>query len=246
MRLLIADDDNDVAELVGQCARILWPGCGLLFATDGREALRHFTTDRPDLVILDVRMPPPDGFAVCSAIRAMSSAPILMLSGRAETSSEVAALALGADAYVTKPFDAMRLLARLRALSRRVPSASVARKGREVVAETREVLTCDLAAREVRLGTSPVDLSPTEYLLLELLAQQCGSAVSQRALIAHAWGSAQAAPHYLKVYINRLRRKLGDKPGRPGYIQTSRGIGYRLGPDRVEVVRTERAPGFPH
>jgi DNA-binding response OmpR family regulator len=237
MRVLIADDDHDLAQLVGQCARVLWPGCGLALADNGREALRRFKTEPPDLVILDVTMPPPDGLTVCGEIRASSSVPILMLTGHTGAASEVKALDQGADAYVTKPFDAVRLLARLRALSRRAALAAVTQDSPESAAAPRAMLTCDLAAREVRVGDAPVELSPTEYLLLELLARRVGVAVPQQALIAHAWGSAPAGPHYLKVYINRLRRKLGDKPGHPGFIQTSRGIGYRLGPNQVEVIQ---------
>jgi DNA-binding response OmpR family regulator len=236
MHVLIAEDDHDLAQLVGQCARVLWPGCGLTYAPDGREALRRFAAESPDLVILDVTMPPPDGLAVCREIRATSTVPILMLTGHTDLAAEVKALGLGADDYLTKPFDVVRLLARLRSLARRAATRATHSQPSHT-AGTPGALTLDLAAREVRVGSAPVNLSPTEYLILELLARSSGAAVPQRALLEHAWGNARATTsHSLKVYINRLRRKLGDRPGRPGVIQTSRGIGYRLSADQVQII----------
>src|SRR4051794_4462134 len=123
MRALIADDDADLAMLVGLSVRTIWPDCAVTTAPDGREALRRFEAEAPDLVVLDVTMPPPDGFEVCRRIRqAAPTVPILMLTARDTVLDEVRALDLGADDYLTKPFDHLTLSARLRALARRAAS----------------------------------------------------------------------------------------------------------------------------
>src|SRR5215216_5206155 len=118
-KLLIADDARDIAEVIAFAVRLDWPECVVRIATDGQEALRSFTQEQPDLVILDVSMPPPNGFEVCQRIREVSPVPILMLTVHARTQDKVRALDLGADDYLTKPFDHLELVARLRALVRR-------------------------------------------------------------------------------------------------------------------------------
>src|SRR4051812_47216962 len=123
MHLLIAEDDASIADLIGQVARVLWPEARIDIAPDGATALQHFAAERPDLVILDLVIPPPDGFSVCRAIRqADAIVPILVITGHTGLVDEVRALDLGADTYLTKPFDALKLLARLRALMRRTVS----------------------------------------------------------------------------------------------------------------------------
>jgi DNA-binding response OmpR family regulator len=119
LRLLIADDSLDIAEVVTFGARMAWPDCQVSAATNGTEALELFAAERPDLVILDVAMPPPDGFEVCRRIRQTSEVPILMLTVRDATIDKIRALDLGADDYLTKPFDHLELMARLRSLIRR-------------------------------------------------------------------------------------------------------------------------------
>jgi DNA-binding response OmpR family regulator len=234
VRLLIADDDAQVAQLVAQSVAAFWPDCAITIAADGREALWCFAEHPPDMVILDVSMPPPDGLEVCRRIRlAAPAVPILMLTGRDTLLDEVRALDLGADAFLTKPFDVAQLLGRLRALARRA-NRPLARAENEVGSDEPGVLVVDVAARQVRVGGLPVDLSPTEYLLLEYLARHPGQILPHRALLEHVWGGEYAHnTNYLKVFINRLRRKLGDRPGRPGHIQTCRGFGYRLAAART-------------
>lgn len=233
MRVLIADDDADLAMLVGYSARTLWPDCAVVTAPDGREALRQFADAVPDMVILDVTMPPPDGFEVCRRIRqANPSVPILMLTARDTVLDEVKALDLGADDYLTKPFDHLKLSARLRALSRRTAGEGDRGAGGETgeaEAGGEAGLRIDLAAREVRVDGVPVELTPTEYLLLEYLARHPGAILPHQAILEHVWGGEYAHDtHYLKVFMHRLRRKLGDAAGHPRYIQTCRGIGYRF------------------
>ncbi len=150
LKLLIAEDDRDLAQMVALSARTLWPDGAVTIAPDGAEALRRFAAEAPDLVILDVTMPPPDGFEVCRRIRQTSRVPILMLTARDTTVDEVQALDLGADDYLTKPFDHLLLLARLRALARRAAPAPGPAPGAPDFAAGD--LTLDFATREVRVG----------------------------------------------------------------------------------------------
>jgi DNA-binding response OmpR family regulator len=228
MRILIADDDAGVATLVGEVARTLWPACAVALAPDGREALRRFEAESPDMVILDVTMPPPDGFAVCRRIRERDPlVPILMLTGRDALLDEVRALDLGADDFLTKPFDLGALEARLRALARRAGLNGAVPAGTACAAPGG--LVVDLAAREARVGGARVDLTATEYELLAALARHRGRFVSPRALLERVWGAEYAhRTSSLKVYIGRLRRKLGDDGGAMRHIENRRGQGYRL------------------
>jgi DNA-binding response OmpR family regulator len=233
MRLLIADDDADLALLVGYSARTLWPDCAVTVAPDGREALRRFEDESPDLVILDVTMPPPDGFEVCRRIRqAAPAVPILMLTARDTVLDEVKALDLGADDYLTKPFDHLKLSARLRALARRAGGDERGAAGNGAGEDSPADATglrIDFVAREVLIDGAPVELTPTEYLLLEYLARHPGAILPHRVLLEHVWGGEYAHDtHYLKVFMHRLRRKLGDTAVHPRYIQTCRGVGYRF------------------
>lgn len=227
LQVLIAEDSADVAEIVAFGAQMIWPDCTITTVTSGDAALEQFARLKPDLVVLDVEMPPPDGFEVCRRIREQSVVPILMLTVRDDTLDKVRALDLGADDYLTKPFDHRELLARLRALVRRAtsqPSIAVER----FVAHDLEV---DYATREVHVAGAPVALTSTEYRLLELLVQHAGEALSHKTILEQVWGPEyQRDTHYLKVFVRRLRQKLGDSVEQPRYIKTEWGIGYRFIP----------------
>lgn len=225
IRLLIAEDAPDVAEALAFGARRTWPGCRVTIAASGAEALARFAAEGADLVVLDVAMPPPDGFEVCRLLRAVSAVPILMLTVRDAPGDKVRALDLGADDYLTKPFDALELLARLRALLRRA-SAPTPTPGPAVVVGD---VALDPATRAVRLRGAPVHLTVSEYRLLEALLRQPGVVLPHRFLLAQIWGDEYAGEvRSLKVFVRRLRRKLGDDAERPRYIGSHRGIGYRF------------------
>jgi DNA-binding response OmpR family regulator len=227
LKLLIAEDAPDVAEVVTFGARMTWPDCEVTVASSGAEALERFRAEAPDLVVLDVSMPPPDGFEVCRRIRETSQVPILMLTVHDATLDKVRALDLGADDYLTKPFDHLELLARLRALVRR-SSGGLATSGDTFSAGE---LTIDFASHEVRIGDTPIALTSTEYRLLEVLAQHAGTILPHQLLLERVWGPEYMRDtHYLKVFVRRLRQKLGDNPDQPRYIQTEWGIGYRFLP----------------
>ena len=229
LRVIIAEDDRDVAEVVAFGVRMNWPDCRVEIAACGEEAFCLFEEEPADLMILDVSIPPPDGLEVCRRIRAVSLVPILMLTVHDETVHKVRALDLGADDYVTKPFDHTELLARLRALVRRTrqlpssPDQSFAAGG----------FALDYATREVHLQGERIRLTSTEYRLLEELVRHAGTTLRREFLLERVWGQRYVGDtHYLKVFVRRLRRKLGDDPKNPRYIQTEWGVGYRFLPLR--------------
>lgn len=229
--VLIAEDDADVAMMVAFAIRMTWPGCRVTIAPDGATALRQFASTPADLVILDVQMPPPDGFAVCQRLRALSGVPILMLTVRDSSPDKVRALDLGADDYVVKPFDQLELVARLRALARR------AQGGPAVAAAARAVgdVSLDSETHEARVRGEVVRLTATEARLLDELMRHPGVVLTHRHLLEQVWGPAYIGDtSYLKVFVRRLRHKLGDDPDQPRYIGTEWGVGYRFLLPRAE------------
>lgn len=224
-KLLVAEDSRDVARVVALGARMAWPGCEVTIARDGAEALEQFAREQPDLVILDIAMPPPDGFAVCQRIREVSQVPILMLTVCNDTLDKIRAFDLGADDYLTKPFDHLELFARLRALVRRSTSTSAQSGQVSIVGD----LSLDPATHEVLRAGEVIPLTSTEYRLLDELVRHVGSVLPHEFLLEQVWGPEYIHEvHYLKVLVGRLRRKLGDDAEQPRYIQTERGTGYRF------------------
>ena len=225
IKVLIAEDARDVAEVVAFGMRMVWPDCHVTTAANGEEAVRRFGKERPDLVVLDVSMPPPDGFEVCRLVREVSQVPILMLTARDSTLDKVRAFDLGADDYLTKPFDHLELLARLRALLRRASSSPTRFDPDANIGD----LSLDYATNEVRVRGEVVRLTSTEYRLLEELVRHAGTVLPHRHLLEQVWGPRYVGDaHYLKVFVRRLRRKLGDDAERPRYIRTEWGVGYRF------------------
>ena len=235
-----------------------WPDCDVKTASSGMEAIACFGDEPADLVIVDLNIPAPDGFEVLKHIRMTSQVPVLILTARNSTMDKIRALDLGADDYLTKPFDHLELLARLRALARRAAypaetrlSATVQYNGHSGSGQNGthrgdaagstgsapdlvfEDITIDSKRREVRIRGEVVPLTSTEYRLLEELARHAGTVLPHGYLIEHVWGPEYAGEdHYLKVFIRRLRRKLGDDAEQPRYIQTEWGVGYRFVPSR--------------
>jgi len=229
LKVLIADDERDLAVVVAFGVRMTWPGAQISIAADGTEALKLFEMERPDLVILDVQMPPPDGFEVCHRIREVSQVPILMLTVRDATLDKVHALDLGADDYLTKPFDHPELLARLRSLVRRskqdVPAMDQMYVGGN--------FALNFATQEVRVRGAVVQLTSREYALLQELVRHVGTTLTHRYLLEQVWGENYTSDtHYLKVFVQRLRQKLGDDSDSPTYIRTEWGVGYQFIPQR--------------
>jgi two-component system KDP operon response regulator KdpE len=226
-RVLVVDDDPQIlrALRINLKAR----GYEVHTAADGRHALSTASAYPPDVVILDLGLPDLDGVEVIQGLRGWTSAPILILSGRAGSADKVVALDAGADDYVTKPFAVDELMARLRALSRRAGGGADAP---EVVLGQ---LTVDLAAKRVHRqdgeAAGDVRLTPTEWQLLEALLRHPGRLVTSRQLLTEIWGpSGVDGGSVLRVHMTHLRSKLEPDPARPRYLLTEPGMGYRFQP----------------
>jgi two-component system KDP operon response regulator KdpE len=221
-RVLVVDDEEHIRRAVGRA--LVARDYQVEMATDGEEALTTAAAFQPDLVVLDLNLPALDGLAVCRLLRDQSAVPILVLSVRDDDTDKVAALDLGADDYLTKPFSVEELMARVRALLRRA-SAQEAPRPRRFHTEQVDV---DLEThRVVRAGTQ-VRLTKTEWALLEALCQHPGKLLTRRWLLERVWGPGYADDvDVLRVFISQLRKKLEADPGRPEIITTDPGIGYR-------------------
>jgi two-component system, OmpR family, KDP operon response regulator KdpE len=197
-------------------------------ADTGAGALAAVARTPPDLVVLDLGLPDLDGVEVIRGLRGWTSVPIIVLSGRADSLDKVHALDAGADDYVTKPFGVDELLARIRAVTRRLASPSEAPSSVEIGQYTVDIADHVVRPRE---GGEPVHLTPTEWHLLELLVRHPGKLVSQRELLQEVWGPQYSTEtHYLRQYLGQLRRKLEDDPARPRHLLTEPGMGYRYQP----------------
>ena len=226
MRILVVDDAPDVVESVRLGFMLQWRDVEVLGAADADEALDAVERERPDVVLLDVGLPGRDGFGVLGEIRAFSDVPVLMLTARDDAMDKVKGLELGADDYVTKPFNHLELMARVRAVLRRHAMPPPTSRAPSFRAHDLEV---DFAAQEARLRGERLDLTPTEYKLLYHLVRNAGHVLQHGTLLAKVWGREYVDEvDYLRVYVRRLRDKLGDDPDRPRYIRTERGLGYRF------------------
>jgi two-component system KDP operon response regulator KdpE len=219
-KILMVDDEPQILRFLR--ASLPPYGYECVEASSGSQAIRSFAAQRPDVVILDLGLPDQDGFAVIEAIRAAALTPIIVLSARNDVEGKVRALELGADDYVTKPFDIAELLARLKAALRHglqaVGEAPVFRTGRLVV---------DLVNRRVMLGENEVHLSPKEYNLLRFLVAHAGKVVTHQQLLKEVWGPAHIEDvQYLRVLMRQLRQKMEPESAR--LLVTEPGVGYRL------------------
>jgi two-component system KDP operon response regulator KdpE len=230
-RVLVVDDEPQILRALRINLRVRHYEVSV--AANGSQALAEAAKHPPDLVILDLGLPDLDGVEVIQGLRGWTTAPIIVLSGRADSMNKVQALDAGADDYVTKPFGMEELLARIRAVGRRaVPAGDVpqVRLGDLVV---------DLAAKRVRPALGPgrdaagpdIRLTPTEWHLLEVLLRHPGKLLSQRQLLTEVWGPGYAeAAGNLRLYMAQLRRKLERDPARPRWLITEPGMGYRYQP----------------
>jgi len=224
--VLLIEDDGSTRSLVA--ANLEAHGYQVREAGTAAEAVRSLDALRPDLVVLDLGLPDADGTSVIRRVRRDGTTPILILSARDEEPDKVAALELGADDYVTKPFGLEELRARVAALLRRAAGPAADAAG----SITLGPLVLDVTRRDVRVGDVPVDLTPREYELLKVLMSQPGRLVTRGALLRAVWGRQYVEEdHYLHVYVSRLRRKLAavDPTGTMHDLITAEpGVGYRI------------------
>nr|WP_300144591.1 response regulator transcription factor [Propionicimonas sp.] len=223
--VLIVDDE---AVLAGVVASYLErAGFATTVSGDGLEAVELARRLDPTVIILDLGLPGLDGVEVCRRIRTFSDCYLIMLTARTDEVDVLIGLSVGADDYVTKPFSARELVARVQAMLRRPRGTS----GTEALPVRRfGDLEVDASARLARVGGREVELTPTEFDLLSVLSERPRLAMSRRQLLEHIWGESDAGDeHLVDVHIANLRRKLGDDPSRQQYVITVRGVGYRMG-----------------
>ncbi len=226
VKILIVDDDTRILTIVRR--NLEARGYAVASATTGSEALRQLAMEEMDLVILDLMLPDVDGMEVLRRMRQITETPpVIVLSARVEGPTKVEALDSGADDYLTKPFDMEELLARVRAVLRRESSRGAHQPTLKPFEH--EGLKVDFAAHEVTVNGREVKLTPTEFKLLTQLVANAGKVMTHGMLLNRVWGPEyRDETEYLRVYINRLRRKLGDDPTNPRYILTEPAVGYRF------------------
>ncbi|HWH23156.1 MAG TPA: response regulator [Allosphingosinicella sp.] len=223
LRILIIDDEPAIA-------RVLQPvltaqGATVFYAATGVEGLRSAEENAVNLVLLDLGLPDTDGKDLIPFLQAMPEIAVIVVSARHQEAEKVAALDAGADDYVDKPFNIDELMARIRASQRKLSSF---RQAQNIVSAG--ALELDLSNRRVLLDGEEIKLSPKEYELVRVLAQNAGHVVTHRRLLLAGWGDPNADPQYLRTYIALIRQKLEEDPAEPRVILSDPGVGYRLAP----------------
>jgi len=221
--ILVIEDEPEIRKFLQ--AALLSHDYRPVFAETAKEGIRQLTAHPPEAVILDLGLPDMDGLDVIKNVREWSGIPIIVLSARGQEQDKVNALELGADDYLTKPFGVPELLARLKAALRR------ARQGGAVATPLFEAgdISVDMEKRIVTVKGEETHLTPIEYKLLTTLVRHAGKVVTHQQLLKEVWGkNSTENSHYLRIYAQHLRQKLGDNPMQPRYIVTEAGVGYRF------------------
>jgi phosphate regulon transcriptional regulator PhoB len=223
MKVLVVDDEQPLLDALQYALQR--EGFEVVTATDSEDALRLFHEQNPELVVLDVMLPTRSGFEVCQILRKRSNVPIIMLTAKGAETDRVVGLEIGADDYVTKPFSMRELMARIKSVMRRTKTpASVA--GNVLKADE---LSLDVVRHEVRLGDTPLSLSPKEFDLLRFLMEHPGQVFSRQTLLDRVWGEERyIEERTVDVHIHWLREKIESDPRKPKYLLTVRGVGYKF------------------
>ena len=223
-RILVVDDEERMVRFIR--LNLEYDGFQVTEAFNGTQAIKKIRSNLPDLILLDIMLPDVDGFEVLRMIREISTVPVIMLTAKGEEEDRVRGLEMGADDYVTKPFSPRELVSRVRAVLRRTEMVGGSTHG---LIEVDNRLKIDFDRREVWVEGELVKLRPTEYRLLYHLVRNAGWVVTPDQLLAKVWGyEYRDEPHYVRLYINYLRKKLEKDPANPQYILTERGVGYRF------------------
>lgn len=230
-RILVVDDEARYQRLLD--ANLRTDGYDVITASNGLEALNIFSSQPFDLILLDVMMPELDGFDTCQRIREYSNVPIIILTAKGDEKDRVRGLDLGADDYLTKPFSATELLARVRAVLRRAQISTDPSQNRYF---THDDIRIDFARAEIWRGSEPISLSATEYRLLLQFVHNVGKIISAEELLSNIWGAEyRKEKEILWVSIARLRQKLEKEPHSPKHIVTRTGLGYLMPPIEDEA-----------
>lgn len=228
MKVAIIEDDPEIAEVVSIAFEMAWPGSEVVGALNAVEGIEMLKAENPDVVILDIGLPEGDacGFDVCKEFRSFSSVPVIMVTARDREVDIVRGLELGATDYLTKPFSPVELLARVRAIMRRVKVGSLDSQSQPYVSKE---LSVDFDERLVLAHGEQVKLTPTEYKLLCYLIRNPRQVLTNEAIVEEVWGSSyRNSEGLVKAHIQRLRKKLKDSTQNPQLIITERGRGYRF------------------
>lgn len=222
-KILIVDDEPRVSRLVTEV--LTAAGYEVVVAASGGTAIEMVALEQPELVLLDILLPQMDGYQVCSRLREFSDVPVIMLTAKARDSDILRGFDVGADDYLTKPFNSKELLARVKAVLRRTSRSEDAAASLLGCGS----LTIDLARRTVSMDRDPVSLTRTEFELLRALALNANRVMAHEELLTEVWGQEYRNDlDYLRAYIRYLRRKLEPDPASPVYIVTTQGVGYML------------------
>jgi len=234
-KILAVDDEQRMVRFIQ--LNLEQDGFEVVTAYNGKEALEQVRTQLPDLILLDIMMPDINGFEVLKKIREVNNVPVIMLTAKGEEDDRIQGLELGADDYITKPFSPRELVSRIRAVLRRTKSFKEDQVDQIIVDDR---LTIDFSRREIWVEGKKVDLRPTEYRLLYHLVQNAGWVNTHEQLLSKVWGfEYQDEPHYVRLYVNYLRKKLEEDPSNPKYILTERGVGYRFVDYRRDQEKSE-------
>ncbi len=222
--VLVVDDEPRMIRFIRMNLEL--EGYRVIEASDGLEALEQVRKNLPDLVIMDVMMPKMDGFETLRVLREISTVPVILLTVRSDEEDRIHGLEAGADDYVTKPFSPRELISRVNAVLRRADWPAPAPRA---ILQIDNHLSVDINRHQVIVDNERIDLRPTEYRLLYHLIQNAGWVVPHDTLLAKVWGyEYRDETHYLRLYINYLRKKIEIDPSNPQYILTERGVGYRF------------------
>ena len=225
MKLLVVDDEKEIAELVRDCLQK--EGYAVTVCDNGTDALTKIQSERFDLAVLDVMLPDIDGFALCRAIRDLYCYPVIMLTARTGDTDKISGLAIGADDYVTKPFNPLELTARIKAQLRRYTQYNDTANRQNVFEHAGLML--DNETHRCTLFDEEIELTPTEFGILSLLCARAGKVVPTEEIFETVWGAQYLdSNNTVMVHIRRIREKLHEPPKKPRFVKTVWGVGYRI------------------
>ncbi len=228
--ILVVDDEPRMIRFIRMNLEL--EGYQVVEASNGIDALDQVRKHMPELIIMDVMMPKMDGFETLRLLREISTVPVILLTVRSDEEDRIRGLELGADDYITKPFSPRELVSRVNAVLRRAEWPSPPPR---TLLKVDDRLSVDFNRHQVIVDGERIDLRPTEYRLLSHLIQNAGWVVPHETLLAKVWGyEYRDETHYLRLYINYLRKKIEQDPAKPEYILTERGVGYRFVDYRIE------------